>query len=131
VHPPPRSSRAQLAPQQLALLHSLSPDLDLQPEADAAADEEETTEDQLARRYSLKGLNSSEPRFCGPGMATAALVTRFNRGLPLPLQQLPETTKMVVLIRNPIDVRAHPWAWLWRATRPSPACTRCIPLSTT
>ena len=34
----------------------------------------------LARRYSMRGLNSSEARFCGPGMATAAWRARSRDG---------------------------------------------------
>ena len=72
----------------------------------------------------MKGLNSSEPRFCGPGMATAALVTRFNRGLPVPLQQLPATTKVVVLIRSPVDVVVARVQAKWVRGGPAwPSCT--------
>ena len=85
------------------MLHSISPDLEA-ADPDVTPDDEDTLEDQMERRYSAKGLNSTEPRFCGPGMATAALVTRFHQGLPMPLQQLPDTTRIVTLIRNPVDI---------------------------
>ena len=114
--------RCELSAQQLCLLHSLSPDL-ATAVPEATSNDEESEEDNLAKRYSIKGLNRSEPRFCGPGMATAALVTRFNSGLPVPLQQLPDT-KIVLLVRNPVDIIVARLQAKWVRGGPAwPACT--------
>lgn len=128
--------RCELSPQQLSLLHAHAPDY---REAMLAEEEEEEASEggedgagptgqggkngYLARRYSMKAVNSTESRFCGPGMATAALVTRFSRGLPATLHQLP-STKIVQLVRNPVDVVVARLQAKWVRGGPAwPACT--------
>ena len=121
--------RCELSPQQLWLLHAHAPDYreNVQAAEEASADgtgeESESENSYLARRYSMKAINSTEPRFCGPGMATAALVTRFSRGLPPTLQQLPGT-KIVQLVRNPVDVVVARVQAKWVRGGPAwPSCT--------
>ncbi len=117
--------RCSLSAQQLEMLHSHSPDLLVRdaPEDIDLESEQEDTETDLAKRYSLKGLNSTEARLCGPGMATAALVSRFHAGLPAVLQQLPYT-KLVMLVRNPVDVVVARVQAKWVRGGPAwPACT--------
>jgi len=116
--------RCELSAQQLAMLHSHSPDLTpTVEEAEMAANSDDGDGDIIEKRYSVKGLNSSEPRFCGPGMATAALINRFHKGLPATLQHLP-ATKIVVLVRNPVDVVVTRIQAKWVRGGPAwPACT--------
>jgi len=115
--------RCTLSAQQLEMLHSYSPDLLVHNEAEAAEEVEQGEEGDLQKRYSLKGLNSSEPRFCGPGMATAVHVSRFHAGLPAVLQKVP-FTKFVMLVRNPVDVVVARVQAKWVRGGPAwPACT--------
>ena len=119
--------RCELSPQQLQLLHAASPDLDptiTEQSGEEESEDEVSVDDLLARRYSPRNLNSTEPRFCAPGYATAALVTRFSKGLPTPLQHLPESAKVVMLVRNPVDVVVARLQAKWVRGGPAwPSCT--------
>lgn len=105
-------------------MHAESPDLAEEvAEESGIAESDDSGVSPIERRYSIKGINSSEPRLCGPGMSTAALVTRFGAGLPKPLNELPRT-KIVVLVRNPVDIVVARLQAKWVRGGPAwPACT--------
>ena len=114
--------RCDLSAQQLEMLHSYSPDLELSS-AEVEESDDGDAESDLTTRYSVKGLNSSDARFCGPGMTTAALITRFHAGLPAPLQQL-QAMKVMMLVRNPVDIVVARVQAKWVRGGPAwPACT--------
>ena len=89
--------RCDLSAQQLQMMHTHAP-LRAGSTQRVAVGEE----DLFAARYSSKGLHPSSPRFCGFGVATAAISTRFHHGLPAALSGLP--LRILLAVRNPVDV---------------------------
>ena len=114
--------RCEVSAEQLLMLHESAPQVEPiahdesedepeqggrrveQSSADDEADEGKATTDdvKLDKRYSVAGANSSAPRFCGPGIASAVRITRFEAGLPEPLRRLP--VHILVLVRHPVAI---------------------------
>lgn len=124
--------RCELSAQQLLILHSEAPDYDPQAEtkgsglltgAPAVTPAEKQHVEWLQTLYSeRRRWREGDHRFCAPGIATAALVSRFASGLPANLLRLP--IRVVALVRHPSDVvierlQARPIKGL----SPYPECT--------
>jgi len=102
----------QLSAQQLLVLHSEAPDYDPQGDskgsgllsgAPAVTAAEKEHIDWLTTLYSeRRQWRPGDKRFCAPGIATAAIVSRFTNGVPTSLAELP--IKVIAMVRHPSDV---------------------------
>jgi len=97
--------RCALSPQQLLMLHSqlptgAQPVLEEVPES--ALIDGEIAVNGLEQRYYGEFTANVEPRFCGSGTATGAIVTRYQQGLPADLNNLP--VRVLLVVRHPVDI---------------------------
>jgi hypothetical protein len=104
--------KCELSAQQLLILHSEAPDYDPQAETKGSGLLSGAPPVTAAEREHLEWLQTlyaerrrwrpGDKRFCAPGVATAALLSRFSRGVPASLMALP--IKVLALVRHPSDV---------------------------
>jgi len=124
--------RCDLSAQQLLILHSEAPDYDPQAEQKGSGLLSGAPAVTLAEKEHLEWLMTlyaerrrwrrGDKRFCAPGVATAAMVGRFNQGLPEALAALP--VKVIAMVRHPSDqvierLQAKPF----KGMAPYPECT--------